>query len=680
MNYLLLLPFAILYCEFTVAGVPTEPSFPNRTVSQDKPNLVRWMASYLAIEDVECSYKFFTINSSGEPLASLLQSNPTKDERGYYLTQDYHFKFRPRDRWYFRDGFHQVAGVGGRFKHMLFAHDGDGHRTFGNESYSGVIRSDESISFRLLTHPFHYVSLDVDLLTIYENGGFNQESELVYTATIPIGEGNIAKFYLSPENGYMPKRIEAYNLKGQLEIQFDVEQFHQVNGLWFPIVGKRTFHRENATHLLEIRPETLKINQGLTPKDFRFEFPQGSAYEDTRSGKQVVGAEFTKRQNEKSAAAAAGKPKYTPPSSEHWGLFVGLGIVVLVTIFFIIRRFSWSAVLLLALPFNGCDFETSRSAEKTDSSDDPINSRTILNTESSSKTTVVSADDSGVYQQEFVIRNDSLSSAQITDVSSNCGCMSATIDRHTIPPNGSAVLKLAARVEHGIKTQVLAAQIEATDGVQSGDLPVLWKIERSSNWRPFQNVFQMNAMVGEQITAGPFNFEISADIDSPEIKIEDEENIFEIADDLRIYTDEDERLRIEFELLANPKSVVRAPKYMIRVSLANGEPSYYLLICDLQVHPRAYFKAPIIRIEKDETELRLESTEKPSSLVWNITPPSHELTWEWDQAEQYVRLFLKRIDSTESSEISELKLSVIVEGENLEPACTLVSIRPTSFD
>lgn len=643
--------------------------------------LKRWMANYLAIVDFECDFKEYVVTQSAEDLANLLLGNPKKDSRGYYLVNECHIKFRPRDRLYFLNGFAQTAGRGGRLAPMLLAHDGNDHRTFVETEFSGVIRPEEPVDVRLRSNPNHYVSLDVDLKPGFLAGEFEQVAELVYQATVHIGTGpvtmpKLAKFYLSPDHGYMPRKIEAFDMNGRLEIQFDIEEFQRTNGVWFPIRGKRTLHRDGSVNVLEVDPDSLKINQGLKPNDFSFNYPPGSAYQNIATGETVLGEEW---QNRKRQAVAAAQPKFEPPRTGRWLWIIGVCVAMALSGLLLFRKFASAGVIILSVPFMGCG-QAGTSSFGIGAEVEPKAIASLLVADQLTKTTIVSAEDSGDYDQEFLILNNSPTTVQITDLVSSCGCMSATLDSHTIPPNSQTKLRLTAKLERSIKDEAHAAHIEVTNEVEKQTLSVMWSIERRSNWRPLLSVVHLNTMAGKSETVGPFSFEVSEDISDPSVRVEDEHSLFQLAGDIRTIGDRETRQRIEFYLATNPTAVISDRRYPLRIHLASGEPEYFTIFCNLQINPKAYFSEPVVLVGKPEIELVLMSIEKPSALSWVLDPPIYNLAWQWDEKNEVVKLSLTELSPSSPGDVAELTLNVKVQNEDLNPTCTLVFVPPSSSD
>lgn len=644
-----------------LSSIPVISIGVEKIATADDP-LDRWMANYLSIKDVECDFKFYSTEATTEYRADLLLANPTIDSRGYILLQDFHYKFRPKDRLYFLKGQLLVRGKHGGFGGQLNSFDGDGHRTFAEQSYSGVIHPDEPISVRLLTNPIHFICLDVDLESLYLEQKIVRESDRVYSAVVPIGRGKQAKFHLSPEHGFMPHRIEAFDMDGKAEVQFTVEKFQQVNGLWMPITGTRTLFREKCTDRIEIVPESLKVNQGLLPQDFRFEYPAGSAHKDMRSGELVVGDEFRRRQNVSIATAAARTPAPTRTNFGNW-IWLLYAAAICGLLYWGHRRFIVNAVVLFTLAGAGCDYQ-SPSAN--------VNIAELV-IENPVAETCVSAENGGEFVQEFVVFNNSEKSITITSLDTNCACISAKIDDRQISKFGRTKLRLMARLDSGIKDQSLSARITASNGLGS---TALWSIRRSSNWRPFQTSFSMETMAGINKNVGPFYFEIGESVVTPQVTIVDEDDLFRLAGDVRVTEESSSNRRIEFELTANPVEVLHEKQYMIRVLLAGGEPSYFLLTCDLNVLPKIHFDVPVVRMERNATELVLHSIEEPSDIRSVVTPANYEVTWTWDSHEQLARILLTRKQDIVENGICELSVNVQVQGEILATKCKLVPASP----
>lgn len=312
-------------------------------------DLTRWMANYLAIRDFECRYRRYSVSQSSEQRIELLKGNPAKDDRGYYLLTDQFLKFRPRDRLYFQNGHQQTAGDGGGFRQLLIAHDGVDHRTFVDEVYSGLIKPDPDLS--MIPHPYHLISGDSDLEQLYKRGAIIREGDLVYSTKVeaysirvpgqnPPPSFNQIKFQLSPEHGYMPKKIEIAHEFASASTTYEIESFERLDGIWFPVSAKSTVTSgagNRSVSLLEVDVATLKLNQGLKPADFHFEFPPGSGYMNISTGEKVIGEEYTRRQMLEFAAA---QQVIEPPHSTRWVWFLCLAVAGCLILWSLFRRFA----------------------------------------------------------------------------------------------------------------------------------------------------------------------------------------------------------------------------------------------------------------------------------------------------------------------------------------------------
>lgn len=647
-------------------------------------NLMRWMASYLAINDFECRYRRYSVSQTSEQRTELLKGNPTKDERGYYLLNDHFLKFRPRDRLYFRKGHHQTAGDGGGYRELLIAHDGSDHWTFVEEVYSGLIKPDADPGIHLMPHPNHLLSADSDLELLYKAGAIVRESDLVYTTKakaygIPTpGENrppkfNQIKFHLSPEHGYMPRMIEVIHESASAHTTYEIESFQKLDGIWFPVSGKCSVTAGGGKWqditLLEVDVATLKLNQGLKPADFRFEFPAGSGYMNISTGEKVIGAEYKRRQR---LSVAAVQEKLEPPKSSRWIWLLCLAVVGCLVLWSLFRRFSGAVMVVLAVSFLGCSGYGTTANDKKDR----VKMDQLVEITNPMIHTKISADVGGNFQQEFELRNKSNSPVRVVDLESNCSCLSARLDSAEIPPLGVGRLVLTAQVQGGIKAEALTARFNVTDDVESSSHSVIWTIDRAANWRPIVTLFPLQTMVGKQTTVGPFYFEIGEEIESPELTIEDEDGLFQLAGDVRIITDSElKRRRIEFELTTTPRAVCQNERYMIRVKIRGGEPSYYLLVADMQVSERAYFETAVVRFDEAEKEVVLRCAFEPSELSVAVIPPCYDVEWRWDGHEQAVRLVIRENDyqTTTVTDIAELTVtSKSAEGEEVKSKCILV--------
>lgn len=352
--------FNFLYWAAAVVG---DCDLADRPVADD--DLKRWMANYLAISEFECRFSTYAITRNSRDWAELKKGSPQIDQRGNYKLSEFEFKFRTRPRLYFLDGFLVTSGEFGGIRPMLYSSDGTDHRTFSDENYSGLIHPEEPLDVHVYTNPYHFLSFDSDLEPVFLSGKIVRESELVYVAKVPARTIQIPgeppanftrtiRFHLSPENGYMPKRIEVYTEDGRLINLLEILDFEQTNGIWFPVRGKRAFNpgKMDYEDILEVQTGSLKINPGLDKRAYRFEFPEGSAYINKTSGEKVIGEEYRRREK---LAIAAHELESQPQSisSWIWGAFiVVLGLLIAWCIY---QRVNTAALLLLSVCCVGCD-------------------------------------------------------------------------------------------------------------------------------------------------------------------------------------------------------------------------------------------------------------------------------------------------------------------------------------
>lgn len=77
--------------------------------------------------------------------------------------------------------------------------------------------------------------------------------------------------------------------------RYEIPKLHEVNGIHFPAVAvkelfagpsnpKEMWNTVVARFTMTVPREKLKINPGLTDKDFDYEFPPGTTVHDTVSG------------------------------------------------------------------------------------------------------------------------------------------------------------------------------------------------------------------------------------------------------------------------------------------------------------------------------------------------------------------------------------------------------------
>lgn len=317
-------------------------------------DLKRWMANYLAISEFECQFSTYATVRDAKEMAKLKQSSAQVDKRGYYIVSGFDLKYRPHDRFYRADGFIQHIGEGGTKFPVLYASDGTDHRTFSETNYSGIIVPEERMDFHLYQNPNHYLNFDSDLAAVYRAGKIVRESELIYTARVPArffpvpGQPptkhmDTLRFHLSPSHGYMPKKIEVVAENGNLKYIHEVLDFEQSDGIWFPVRGTRSVNlKKNGEEidyvdLLEIEPGSLKINPGLDPRIYRFEYPEGSTYVNTATGEKVIGEEYLRREK---LASEAFQAKMRAQTSSRW-IWGSFGVVlVLLLAWCIYRKFG----------------------------------------------------------------------------------------------------------------------------------------------------------------------------------------------------------------------------------------------------------------------------------------------------------------------------------------------------
>jgi len=94
------------------------------------------------------------------------------------------------------------------------------------------------------------------------------------------------RIYFSIDHGYTPVRF-AYIKNDKVDVSIDVLKFQEVsNGVWFPVKGQIKAKGDERVGIYEAKAVT--INQGLTDKDFDFEFPPGTRVVDEIADLQYI--------------------------------------------------------------------------------------------------------------------------------------------------------------------------------------------------------------------------------------------------------------------------------------------------------------------------------------------------------------------------------------------------------
>jgi len=305
--------------------------------THDDLPLKHWRANFSAVKDFECHFTNFAVSDRNESWEGLARAGALKDDRGYFRTAEFHLKFQPNGRLYYLDGNLQASASdesNGGWGDVINAHDGKDHRSFVESEYNGLIQAKESLNIRLITNPMHFFCADLDLGPLFRDKQFTRVDHLTYEVETYFGQNRSFPsklvFHLSPEHGYQPRMIDVRLTDGQLRARYVVEQFHQIDDVWFPIVGRRKLfrHGKTVTHesLTEIDPATLRLNQNLQPADFHFQFPPGSTYLNEITGQLVQGEEADRRALKRRAEIL---PQYQEPSRGRYLWWAVAAIVAL---------------------------------------------------------------------------------------------------------------------------------------------------------------------------------------------------------------------------------------------------------------------------------------------------------------------------------------------------------------
>ncbi len=94
------------------------------------------------------------------------------------------------------------------------------------------------------------------------------------------------RIYFSIDHDYTPVRFE-FIKGGKVSRSIDVFKFQEVSkGLWFPVKGQ--IKAEGIERVNVYEAKTVIVNQGLTVKDFDFEFPPGTRIRDEITGQKYI--------------------------------------------------------------------------------------------------------------------------------------------------------------------------------------------------------------------------------------------------------------------------------------------------------------------------------------------------------------------------------------------------------
>jgi hypothetical protein len=166
-----------------------------------------------------------------------------------------------------------------------------------------------------------------------------------------------AKVWIDPERGFRPQRIEKYfgGVKGNnkykvLRQRTDILEMKQVDGIWFPIKGLRSWFKisdvtppegmsvedfgklpeeerrclgkydikkEPLTRMVTVDYDTIRINKGIDEKEFKVTFPVGCAVFDEfiQSG-YVVGGKDSITTPQNNPEIDLNKPDISDPSGK----------------------------------------------------------------------------------------------------------------------------------------------------------------------------------------------------------------------------------------------------------------------------------------------------------------------------------------------------------------------------
>jgi hypothetical protein len=405
----------------------------------------RYVAAISRLHDVECSFEMHDRSyGHGEHLAR---------GDGYYLNGEYKsFRFNlPHHYWYVERRNFEYQ--------FLPPHDWADRVEFHSDQGGGVFLQTECSLSRsksyipyMVPHPVGFFTggmvLPVDRLTnplewsIAENGG-----RLILDSKS--GDRRI-ELDLDSEHGWLPKRAEHHH-KGGMVAQV-VDEFQNVNGLWFPVKMRMIRYDRTNEELLAVPDigyrlivdkSSLRVNLRLPTEAYRFQPPAGSIINDLDSGETIHGEVGLAKLAEFRSAARLRNP--VAPSGglttlSAWVAMASFAVFMICCILWLLKARGkapkLACVLLLglgALPQLGCG-DSNESKQYMKSSLQP---KEVTRSVTAPPGVAVEG------TELFLLTNTSENDVELLEPISNCSCIKEMkFDKVHLQPNETAQLQV----------------------------------------------------------------------------------------------------------------------------------------------------------------------------------------------------------------------------------------------
>jgi len=299
----------------------------------------RYVAAISRLHDVECSYEMQDRSyGHGDHLAR---------GEGYFLNgryrlfrfnlpryfwyverSNFEYEFLPPHDWADRVEFYSEQGGGVFLETHCSLHRSKSPIPYMVPHPVGIFTGGMTLSLTELTNPSEWSIAEIDGRLILDSQSTDRRIELE----------------LDSKYGWLPRRAEHHHKNGM--VAFEVDEFHQVNGLWFPVV-MRTMRSDrsdgklvpvtDAGHRLIVDKASLKLNPRLPLSAYRFQPPAGAIVHDADSGETIHGEVGLAKLAEFRSVAKL----RAPPGSTEGGVSIAVWVAIVSLAIFLSCCILW---------------------------------------------------------------------------------------------------------------------------------------------------------------------------------------------------------------------------------------------------------------------------------------------------------------------------------------------------
>ncbi|MBL8892372.1 MAG: hypothetical protein JNL67_20520 [Planctomycetaceae bacterium] len=553
----------------------------------------RYVAAISRLQDVECSFELHDrLRGIGEGFAR---------GDGYYLNGEYSlFRFNlPHYFWYVKRKNFEYE--------YLPPHDWTDRVEYHSDQGGGVFLETECTLSRSKSHIPYMVPHPVCFFT---GGMFYSLDRLTNAAEWTIGEkgGRLIlesksedrriELELDPEHGWLPKLAEHHYKSGM--VAQAVDEFHNVNGLWFPIKMRSIrSDRKNEElvvsryhgHRLIVDKSSLRINPRLPLESYRFQPPAGSIIHDLDSRESIRGeVGLAKMAEFRSAVRLRNQvePSGWSMTLSAWVALASFAVFMICCIFWLLRTRGkapkLACVLLFglgALPQLGCG-ESNESKQYMKSS---LQAKEVTRAVTAPPGVAVEG------TELFLLTNTSEGNVELLEPISNCSCIKEMkFDKVNLQPNETVQLQVRYLQKVGMNPQKYQIGFSANTISGKEAHRVFLQIVPDRNW-DVHLPSRLKCTIG---IPTDFEFSVTYDESAPELlSIVSPEGIL-VSDnkhDEKAGTDTDNRV-VRYRATAKLEGPARTGTVEFLFAASNKRPVQLAKPIYLIVDPPLKFDAP----------------------------------------------------------------------------------------